>query len=97
MSNILKTTAAVIMLGLAAMGSADARGGHGERAAPAGFGGPVVAGQPRRVGANVGTPRGRQGLSHGDGLAVRGGEAQRAADDRRKRAHLQDDRPARIR
>jgi hypothetical protein len=29
MSNILKTTAAVIMLGLAAMGSADARGGHG--------------------------------------------------------------------
>jgi hypothetical protein len=29
MSNILKTTAAIIMLGLAAMGSAQARGGHG--------------------------------------------------------------------
>ena len=48
MSNILKTTAAVIMLGLAAMGPADARGGHGGLAGHFGHMGPPIGYVPQQ-------------------------------------------------
>jgi hypothetical protein len=59
MSNILKTTAAVIMLGLAAVGSADARGGHGGFAHHGNMGhmGPPLGYQPQQsVGTQFNNP-----------------------------------------
>jgi hypothetical protein len=57
MSNILKTTAAIIMLGLAVMGSAQARGGHGHVGGHYGHMGPPLGYQPQQsVGAQFSNP-----------------------------------------
>jgi hypothetical protein len=48
MSKILNTAAAIIMLGLAAVGTAHARGLHGHRATHHGHAGPIFGYQPQQ-------------------------------------------------